>query len=118
MRIKDQYKPILKTPIKTNKNTQKNETIFCSTNMYHQIKRSHKMYTQSSSVRIVVDLCRIIQQKIKENKEKSVKEYYNKLMIQLDISPPVINHHTDFLIQTTLEMVKNYLNSKSDAYKL
>lgn len=70
------------------------------------------------SVRPVVDMCRIIQQKIKENKETDVKEYYNKLMIQLDISPPVINHHTDFLIQTTLEMVKTYLNSKAGVYKV
>lgn len=70
----------------------------------------------SPSLRPLVDVCRIVQQKIRENNEVAVKEYYNKMWLMMDIAPPIRNKHTDFLIQTTCEKVKTYLNKKADVY--
>lgn len=69
-----------------------------------------------NSIRPLVDLCRIVQQKIRENNEVAVKEYYNTMWVYIDMSPPIKNKHTDFLIETTCEKVRAYLNKKAEPY--
>ena len=72
----------------------------------------------SPTIRPLVDICRIVQQKIREGNPTAVKEYYNLMWLQMEISPPIQNKHTDFLIQTTCDKVKEYLNKQADPWKM
>jgi hypothetical protein len=70
------------------------------------------------TIRPLVDICQIVQQKIREGNAVAVKEYYNLLWLHMEISPPIRNKHTDFLIQTTCDKVKEYLNKQAEPWKM
>lgn len=76
------------------------------------------MNSETTLNRPLIDICRIIQQKIRENNEVAVKEFYNKMWLYIDMLPPIKNIHMEFLIQTTCDKVRVYINSKADVYKI